>query len=410
MTIHQDLDITENSFDHHSAAFREAPYDAFTAMRSRCPVTHSDQHGGFWALVDYQTVFDAARNDDLFNSHPSVGIPASGAPFAILPIETDPPLTQKLRQITVKSFSPGQAEQLRSRARQMATQMVDEFIERGQCDIVAELTTPLPAKLMLHMLGFDESKYLQWVGWVHSMVHDRTHDEERAGVAVLELFGEITKHMNERRESGEPGHDLFGRILTGSVDGVPLDDMQIIMYTVLMVLGGMDTTSGLTGNTLLHLIERPELRKALIDRPDLMKHATEEFLRHSTPSLGLARTVSRDCEFHGQRLNAGDRAILMWAAANRDPAVFENPDEIDFSRPNSHRHMAFGVGIHRCLGSHLARMMFQEMVQEILERLPDFALNGTPVRFEDAGEVHALRSLPIKFTPGERMSVPQDAA
>jgi cytochrome P450 len=389
-------------FDHHSPEFRDAPYETFAEMRSGCPVSHSDQHGGFWSLVDYQSVFDAARDDDHFNSYPSVGIPASGSPFPILPIESDPPLTQKLRQVTIKAFSPGSAERLRPRARSMATAMVNEFIERGECDIVAELTTPLPAKLMLHMLGFDETKYLQWVNWVHTFVHDRTHDEERAGLAAMELFGEIHAHMAERRDSGQFGEDLFGRILGGHIDDVPFDDMQITMYTVLMMLGGMDTTSGLTGNSLLQLIERPDLRQTLIDDPDLLKGATDEFLRHCTPTLGLARTLSRDVEFHGQELRAGDRAILMWAAANRDPAVFDEPDVLDLARSNAQRQMAFGVGIHRCLGSHLARMMFQEMMAEILERLPDFALDGTPVRFADAGEVYAVRELPITFTPGPR--------
>lgn len=392
------------NFDHHSPDFRERPHEAMAALRSRCPVAYSDEHGGFWALLDYQSVFDAARDDDLFNSYPSVGVPASGAPFPILPIETDPPLTQKLRQVTLKAFAPGQAEGLRPRARRMAREMVNDFIERGHCDIVGELTTPLPAKLILHMLGFDESKYLHWVHWVHSMVHDRTHDQEKSGAAVMELFGEIYKHMSERRESGEIGDDLFGRILAGQIDGVPLEDTQILMYTVLMMLGGMDTTSGLTGNVLFALTENPDLRKALIAEPEQIKSATEEFLRHCTPTLGLARTVSRAAEFHGAALQPGERAILMWAAANRDPAVFPDPDAIDLDRKNSHKHVAFGVGMHRCLGSHLAKVMFQEMLAEILERMPDFRLNGEPVRFEDAGEVYAMRELPIAFTPGRPIS------
>lgn len=399
--------VAEN-FDHHSPEFRECPHQLMAEMRSRCPVTRSTEHGGFWALLDYQSVFDAARDDDLFNSYPSVGIPASGAPFPILPIETDPPLTQKLRDITVKAFSPGQAERLRPVARRMAREMVNEFIERGHCDIVGELTTPLPAKLVLNMLGFDESRYLDWVHWVHSMVHDRTHDEEKSGAAVMSLFGEIYKHMSERRESGDPGDDLFGRILNGSIDDTPLDDTQILMYTVLMMLGGMDTTSGLTGNVLYAMTQNPALREQVVDRLDRIESVTDELLRVYTPTLELARTVSRDAEFHGAPLRQGDRAILMWAAANRDPAMFDNPDVCDLDRPNSRKQMAFGVGIHRCLGSHLARMMFQEMVSEILERLPDFRLDGDPVRFEDAGEVWAMRKLPIAFTPGPR--IPVDAA
>ncbi|MCK0516776.1 cytochrome P450 [Williamsia sp. DF01-3] len=401
MTIEQSAcPFTGATLDHHSPEFRADPYAIFKELRAACPMARSDQYGGFWAFLDYDSVFDAARDDDLFNSYPSVGVPASGMPYPILPIESDPPLTKQLRAITLKQFSPQVAEELRPQVRQMAQDMVDEFIERGHCDIVAELTTPLPAKTMLHVLGFDETRYLEWVKWVHTVVHDRTQDEDTAAAAGMELFGEIGKHMQERRE-GALGDDLFGRILSGQVDGVPLDDIQITMYTFLMMLGGMDTTSGLTGNALLRMIEQPELRQTLIDEPDMLKPATEEFLRHSSPTLGLARTVSRDTDFHGQNLQAGDRAILMWAAANHDPDVFESPETIDFWRDNK-RHLAFGVGQHRCLGSHLARMMFQEMISEILERLPDFELDGEAELFEDAGEVHAVRHLPIRFTPGAR--------
>ena len=129
---------------------------------------------------------------------------------------------------------------------------------------------------------------------------------------------------------------------------------------------------------------------------------TDEFIRFFTPTLGLARTVSRDTEFHGEELRQGDRAILMWAAANRDPAVFEEPEKFDLHRANARKHMAFGVGIHRCLGSHFARMMFQVMIEQVLERLPDFELAGEPERFEDAGDVYAVRNLPIRFTPASR--------
>ncbi|WP_308170564.1 cytochrome P450 [[Mycobacterium] fortunisiensis] len=284
----------------------------------------------------------------------------------------------------------------------MAVEMVNEFIERGECDIIEELTSPLPAKLILHMLGLDESKYRHWVNWVHTFVHNIASDDAAAAAAGVDLMSEIGTHIRERRAGGETADDVFGAILAGSLDGVPLDDMQVTMYTFMMMLGGMDTTSGLTGNALICLMERPELRRQLIDHPDRLEIATEEFLRHSTPTLGLGREIARDTEFHGQQLKAGERAMLMWGAANRDPAVFEDPDRIDFHRPNSRRHMAFGVGIHRCLGSHIARMMFQEMLSEILERLPDFELAGQIVRFENAGNVYAARKLPIRFTPGPR--------
>ena len=393
----------EVELDHHSPEFREDPYRRFREMReSGCPVAHSEHYDGFWALVDYASVFEAARDDDLFNSYPSVGVPASGMPFPILPIESDPPHTQELREVTLRQFSPGSAERARSAAVDITNAAIDEFIERGECDIVGELTTPVPAQLILRLLKWDESRAMDWVNWVHTTVHERAHDPEKAGMAGMELFGEINKQMEQRRAEGLRD-DLFSDILRGTLDGKPLDDIQVTMYGFLMMLGGMDTTSGFTGNVLLRLCQDPELRSQLIADPSLIKKGTDELLRVFTPTLGLARTVSRDTEFHGQPMCQGDRAILMWAAANRDPAMFDEPDTLDLFRENAKKQMAFGVGMHRCLGSHYAKMMFQVMLTQILERLPDFELAGDYERFEDAGEVYAVHKLPIKFTPGPRV-------
>jgi cytochrome P450 len=393
----------EVDLDHHSPEFREDPYGKFREMReSGCPVAHSDHYEGFWALVDYASVFEAARDDALFNSFPSVGVPASELPLQILPIESDPPETQELREVTLKRFSPGSAERFREGAIAMTNEAIDAFIERGECDLVGELTTPLPARLILRLLNFDESRYMDWVGWVHSTVHDRAHDPEKAGMAGMEMFGEIVKHMQERRAEGL-GDELFSDILRGTLHDKPLDDGQVTMYTVLMMLGGMDTTSGFTGNVLLRLCKDKDLRQQFIDDPTLIKKGTDELLRLYTPTLGLARTVSRDAEFHGQPLCKGDRAILMWAAANRDPEMFSDPDTLDLSRPNAKKQMAFGVGMHRCLGSHYAKLMFDVMVTQVLKRLPDFKLAGEPSLFEDAGEVYAVRELPVSFTPGPRV-------
>ncbi|SHN15874.1 cytochrome P450 [Cryptosporangium aurantiacum] len=387
-------------FDHHSLTFRDHPHEALAELRSRGPVLHSSAHDGFWVLTDYASVFEAAKDDARFSSAESVGIPASGMPFPILPIESDPPQTQQLRAITMTPFSPGTVKSLQPDMREIATELIDAFIERGECDLVQELTTPLPARLMLRMLGFDESTWRSWVERVHLVIHDRAHDLDAAMTAAGSLLTELGTEMERRREAA-PTSDLYARIVHGSVDGVPLDDVQITMYGFLMMLGGMDTTSGLTSNSLLQLCVQPNLRQRLIDDRSLLPAATEEFLRHDTPTLGLARTVTEDATMAGQSLKAGERALLMWAGANRDPAVFENPDEIDFDRENK-RHLAFGVGKHRCLGSNLAREMFKVMIDEILTRLPDFRLAGEPVRFSDAGEVHALRHLPVIFTPGPR--------
>lgn len=394
-------DAATVDFDHHGEEFRDGPYEAFKELRGRCPVTRSEAHGGFWILTDYASVYEAARNDELFSSAETVGVPESGMPFPILPIESDPPQTQQLRAITLGPFSPKTARALVPTMHEIATELIDEFIEKGECDLVRELTTPLPARLMLRMLGFEEDRYQEWVDRVHAVVHDRTHDADSAMFAGASMLNELTEEMEARRDRA-PETDLYSRIVHGEVDGTPLDEVQITMYGFLMMLGGMDTTSGLTSNSLHLLALQPQLRQRLLDEPDMLDAATEEFLRHSTPTLTLARTITKDCPFHGQDLKAGDRALLAWAAANHDPAVFPDPERVDFDRENK-KHLTFGVGSHRCLGSNLAREMFKVMVGEILTRLPDFELSGEAERYEDAGEVYAFKSLPVRFTPGPRV-------
>ena len=390
-------------FDHHSVEFREDPYGAFRHLRSQCPVVRSEAYGGFWALLDYAAVFEAARDDELFSSLPSIAIPNNTVPFPILPIESDPPQTKELRDATVRHFSPAAAERLRPETVQLATELIDEFIERGECDVVTELATPLPARLILRLLGFDETRYQEWVRWVHTVVHDRSAEPEKAAAAGAEMMAEINRHIQLFRAEGL-GDNVFSGIMGATLDGKPLDDVQITMYGFVMMLGGMDTTAGLTANVLLAVSEDEELRHRLIGDPDVISSATDEFLRVHTPFLGNARTVTRDTEYHGDHFTAGDRAYLLWAAANRDPDVFPDPETLLLERSNAKKHLAFGAGMHRCLGSHLARMMFQVMTSEVLRRLPDFTVAGPMERFPDAGEVYALRELQLKFTPGRRVA------
>jgi cytochrome P450 len=296
-------------------------------------------------------------------------------------------------------FSPGGAQALEPRIRELATELIDAFIERGHADLSQELFTPLPARLILELLGWDTERWPEWIEWIHSTVHDRTEHPERAVDAVTNIFTNISEEIARHR--AELTDDMFSEILRAEVDGAPLTDAQVVSYAFLLLLGGMDTTAGLTGNVIVELDRQPELRRQLIDDPSLMAKATEEFLRFDSPSFGLYRTVTRDAEFHGEQLHAGERVILMFPAAGLDPATFEHPDEVDFRR-TSNRHMAFGLGAHRCLGSHHARVMFRVMLEEVLTRMPDYRIAGDIVRFEDAGDVYAVRRLPVAFTPGPR--------
>jgi cytochrome P450 len=400
-------DRPEIALDIHDPAFGKRNFEVYEELRSRCPVAWSTEVDGYWLLSDYKTVFEATQNDDLFMSGKGAGIrprnaAGTGTDLAVLPpIHTDPPLTGDMRKLTVKFFSPAAAERLRPQMEEIATELVDRFIEFGEADIVGGLTTPLPARVILRLLNFDESRWREWVMIIHTMVHgsDGGADPQTVDGKLRDL---IASEMQRRFQLQLPEDDLVGSILNGSAGGRALTIEEKFGYILLLLFGGMDTTSGLTGNALVEMSRNPDLKRQLIEDPELLRSATEEFLRYNTPTQGLARTVTRDVEFHGQQLKEGERVLLLWASANRDPAAFECPAELNLRRkPN--RHMAFGVGQHRCLGSNLARVMFQVMITEILRRMPDFVMvEAEPELFKDVGNVYAPRRLPIRFTPGVR--------
>jgi cytochrome P450 len=387
-------------FDQHSDFFRENVFDVYRELRNKCPMVHSEKWGGFWAFLDYEDVYDAEQVAEIFSSRSGKEVPGVEGSIPFIPIDYDPPLVQDYRKIALPFFSPGAAKALEPTFRALATELIDDFIESGEADIIGQLTTPLPARWILQMLGFDESRWPEWVEWIHTTVHDLAINPEKSGAAAAQIYASITAEIAKRREGGY-GDDLLSTLMQGSVNGEPLDDGQILGYAFLVLLGGMDTTSGLTGNALVRLEEQPELRERLIREPELLPKATEEFLRHDTPTHSLPRIVAKDCEFNGQKFSAGERVLLMFAAANRDPKVFEDPDRIDFERVGN-RHLAFGAGPHRCMGSNHARMMFQVLMSEILTRLPDYTISGEVERFADAGSVYAVRRLPVRFTPGPR--------
>ena len=204
--------------------------------------------------------------------------------------------------------------------------------------------------------------------------------------------------FRSRRESRDFSGQL-GALLTAEVNGEPLSDMDVISYVFLLFFGGLDTTTAALANALVVLDRDRDLRATLIEHPEKMATAVEEFLRFEAPVQALGRTLSRDIEMGGQRMRAGERALLVWASANRDPAAFPDPDTIDLDRtPN--RHLAFGVGLHRCLGSNLGRAMFHILLERLLARLPDYRVteDPTPHRYSDAGIVFALHHLPAEFT------------
>ena len=402
----READEFDTDLDHHSAEFAKDPLRALSELRSRCPVAKSSHWGGFWLLTGYDEVFDALHTPEIFSSRPSEqgvrGVPSQPGAGSLVPIDYDAPDVGMYRSFLLSALSPGSAREMQPMIREMANDFIDQFIERGTADVTQELFTPLPAQVILRLLGFDASRWAEWITWVHGFVHDPAVDPEGAATKVMTMFGEIYQAIGAARAQPQPG--LLGELVAAERDGRALTDDELANTVFLLILGGMDTTAGLTGNSLLLIDAQPELRRQIMDDPSVLDQGTEEFLRYATPVMALPRTVTEDTEFHGKQLKKGEQVLMMWPAANRDPSQFEDPETIDLSRKAT-RHMAFGLGVHRCLGSNLARVMFKTMIVELLRRAPDLAVcTSEVVRYAQASPVYAARHLPITFTPGQRES------
>ena len=399
----READEFDIDLDHHSEEFARDPFPVLSELQSGCPVAKSSQWGGFWMLTGYEEAFEALHTPEVFSSRPNEhgrgvpGVPGSGS---LVPIDYDSPELGVYRSFLLAALSPGSVREIEPMIREMTTDFIDRFIERGTADVTQELFTPLPAQLILRILGLDPSRWEEWVSWVHGFVHDPAVDPEGAATKVMTMFATIYQEIASARAHRKPG--LLGELVVAERDGRALTDDELANLVFLLILGGMDTTAGLSGNALLLIDAQPELREQILADPSVLDQGTEEFLRYATPVLGLPRTVSEDTEFHGRQLKKGEQVLVMFAAANRDPHHFIDPETIDLSRKAT-RHMAFGLGVHRCLGSNLARVMFKIMISEMLTRAPDLAVRSSEVvRYGDASAVYAVRHLPITFTPGRR--------
>ncbi|WP_165950247.1 cytochrome P450 [Actinomadura sp. GC306] len=402
--------MTQQQFDHHSDECNADPVAYYAGYREGCPVGRTSAHGGFVYTTRYADVARIARDDEAFSSSReangvdgvAIVIP-SGPGLEQYPIELDPPRATGYRDLINPLLTPAAVERLRPMIARHAARAVDAFIELGSADFVRDLTNPVPAAVTLDWLGFPEEDWAKLAGPVHD-IFAAPAGSERAlrgaeGLAYMER--RIRELIRDRR--AEPAEDAVSALVTArDEDGNPFGEDELVSVIGLLIAGGVDTTTSLTGSTLVHLSRHPEQRQRLIDSPDLLDRATEEFLRAFAPSQSMARTALDDVEIGGCPVKAGERVLIPWVAANHDPAVFPEPEEIRLDRDAS-RHLSFGIGSHRCAGAHLARAMFREMMTQVLTRLPDFrVLEDGLVEYPTSGNQKGWDAIPAVFTPGPR--------
>jgi cytochrome P450 len=374
-------------------------WDDLAHARAHCPVVHTSADGGMWLVSRYDDVRAVLSDPATYSAS---GTPIRPSPLRLPPLDADPPLQPELRAILNPYFGPGRLKRFVPTMRALAAELVDAFAARGECEFITEFAIPYSAGVLARVI-FDERDESRVV---HAVRVVTTAAEESTSEAFFELALLAGQYLAEREESGERRDDLLDGVLHGTVSAEPvadgpadvtrrLSDDERIGAVITVLLGGLDTTRATFGNLVGHLARDPSL-EARLRTPGWDRRDLDEFLRLDSAVTAFGRTVTRDTELAGVSLRAGERVLVHYASANRDERRFAHADRLDFdtARPG---HAAFGIGIHRCLGSHLARIQLAVGVAELLARVT--ALRLTSEIEYAPGFVHGPRTLPLRFAP-----------
>lgn len=401
-------------FDHYTTEYRDNWPEIVDTNLAKCPVARSDAYGGFWVVSDYASVSRVIRDDAAFTSvhnmddpsDPRQGIVIPPNPMLQVPMEFDPPIYNVYRRMLNPYFSPTAARAMEPFVRQAVDAFLDRSCASGRIDFVRDFGNPVPALATMRLVGLPPDDWQTYAEPMHGVVSFPAGSPEylRCIDALRQLGGALGALVPRLRTEEADG--LLGGLAKATIRDKPLPDDEIVLIALLVMQGGVDTTTALLANALCWLQEHPEERGRLSERPELLEHATEEFLRIFTPVPALARTATRDVTLGGQEIRAGDRVLMSFAAANRDPAIFDDPGEARLDRfPNPHT--AFGLGIHRCVGSNYARSWFQLMLRGVLDRMPDYVVDRAAARRnESIGIINGFVDLPATFTPTTPRDVP----
>ena len=309
------------------------------------------------------------------------------------PITSDPPDHHWHRRLILPVFAPQAVAKYEQSTRDLCNSLIDEFIDKGTADAAADYAQHIPVRVISNMLGVPLDMEDKFTGWVRGVL-ENMHDVElrkRSRLAIIEYFlAQVEDRKKNPREN-----DLISELMNTEVDGKKVPIEYVLGVCNLMLVAGIDTTWSAIGSVMWHMAQHPEHRKQLRENDDLWPTAIEELLRVYAP-VTMARIVDRDTEFQGCPMKAGDRVLMAFPAANRDPRQFENPDEVILDREHN-RHVAFGSGIHRCAGSNLARLEVRVALQTWLARIPEFELVDPATVTWAGGQVHGPRSCMVKF-------------
>jgi hypothetical protein len=365
------------------------------------PVVWSPHHGGHWVVSGYAEIQQVLRDTATYSSWPNNIVPRGTD--KLLPLEVDPPEHGAYRQSLQRLFNPARMKAMESEIRAVVTGLLDGFAARGEAEFVSEFAHPLPTHVFLALMGWpmaDAPLFVEATDTILLGVPGGTEAESNAAreQAAGRMYGYFAQVLAERR-SGTHTDDVTAQIIDTpiEIDGTtrPLTDAELGNMFFLLAIAGLHTTQGSLAWSLLHLADHPDQRQRLVDDPGLVAGAVEELLRMEA-AVSPGRKVTRDTELAGVPLKQGNTVLLVLAGANADPREFDDPDRLRIDRtPN--RHLSFGSGPHRCLGSHLARVELRIALEEIHRRIPDYRLTAPVV--QHPSQVRGVVALPIAFTP-----------
>ncbi len=310
------------------------------------------------------------------------------------PISSDPPFHGVARRLLLQAFAPQAIATHEPYTRELAHRLIDGFIDRGRCDGAVEFAQQIPPKVIAHLMGLDENRGDDFIEWVRGVLEFGATDPELRVATGLKILAFWAEEIRKRR--AQPANDFISWILEQDLDGKPVDDDHAASTCNLLLLAGIDTTWSSIGAALWHLATHPDDRRRLAEEPELLPSAVEELLRVYSP-VTMARLATEDVTINGVTIPEGSRVLMNFPAANRDPEMFPDPDTVVIDRAHN-RHVAFGIGIHRCAGSNLARMEMVVALSAFLERIPEFHLDDSGPVTWCGGQVRGPRSLPLAFT------------
>ena len=401
-TVYGPVTDWATDFDHGSPAYAANQHKIWEDLKnSGCPIAHTDRYGGTWLPLTHEMVHSIAYDTDHFSSQgpvvgqlkpseveDSVPAPIGGAP----PISSDPPFHSEARRLLLPAFTPKVIDPWRDEVVAICNQLIDDMGDADHIDAALQYSQHIPVMVIARMLGLPVEDGDKFRGWVNLVLSGVGEERTEARMQQFMEFNEYLEfHVNDHIEN--PREDLISFLLNAEIFGEKLSPRHVAGSVILLLIAGIDTTWSGIGSSLWHLATNSVDRRRLVENPDMIPTAIEEFLRAYAP-VTMARLVKEDMEFHGVQMKKEDWVLLPFPAANRDDNQFANANEVVIDREEN-RHAAFGLGIHRCLGSNLARLEMNVAIEVFLQRFPDFSVDANEIVTWSTGQVRGPRSLPF---------------